>query len=233
VSATDAYEKYRKTFRETIKVLPGSGAAISLTLKEMELSFYPGGSYYTVVPLGSKYLTAQCRIRYEGTGLLQGFWTIDGMPFSPFNINLTPKKSVILQSSPIPSTDPGIHVLSIKLKSPKLIPEMDIEIPEILFFVSRKKRMLKVSYSPAEVIYPGNIQVKWTPLEGAKHYRLILGKTIKEIYQFRKKGKIISNNSFSLKLPPGKYLALVIAENEKNFPITSSQLFSFEVKANK
>ncbi len=219
--------KDNRVFQKRIVVKPGEGAAIDLTIKDIELYFMENNKKFVVVPLGTKFLSATARIRFEGTGLLQGFWTVDGAAFSGFNLNLPPKKDFILTVNSVPASFPGLHILSLKLVKPRLIPEMDIEIPHIFYFVSRVKRSIETQIK----VNKNTVNITWKPLPTASIYRVLVGKNLDEIYKKRNKGLILKNSyNARISLKPGKYTGIVLAEDINGTPLTSSEFISFEIK---
>lgn len=224
VKATDL--KDNKAFERKIRIEPGKGVAINLTLKNMEMYFMENHKKFVVVPLGTRLLSATARIRFEGTGLLQGFWTVDGAAFSSFNHSLPPKKDFSITVASVPTTDPGLHVLSIKLIKPRLIPAMDIKIPHIFYFVSRVKKIIET-----EVIARQNeAEFLWQPIPSAALYRVLVGRNPEEIYRNRNKGITLKNtNHTKLALKPGRYTGIVLAEDKNGVPLTSSDFIEFEI----
>ncbi|MFZ3138070.1 MAG: hypothetical protein WA126_11850 [Thermodesulfovibrionales bacterium] len=74
-------------------------------------------------------------IKYTGSGLLQGYWEVDGRILSYVNQHLISGNTITLQAPQIPSIptfDPGTHVVKFVITNPgKTVP-----MPSIVYFVA-------------------------------------------------------------------------------------------------
>ncbi len=80
-------------------------------------------------------LKAFADIRFVGSGLLQGFWEVDGRVLSTVNQHLTFAGSITLQTPEIPTLptfDPGSHIIRFIITSPVT----EIPLPSIIYFVT-------------------------------------------------------------------------------------------------
>jgi len=80
-------------------------------------------------------LKAFTDIRFVGSGLLQGFWEVDGRVLSTVNQHLTFAGSITLQTPEIPTLptfDPGSHVVRFVITSPVT----ELPLPSIIYFVT-------------------------------------------------------------------------------------------------
>ena len=80
-------------------------------------------------------LKAYADIRFVGSGLLQGFWEVDGRVLSTVNQHLTFAGSITLKTPEIPSLptfDTGSHIVRFVITNPVT----EIPLPSIIYFVT-------------------------------------------------------------------------------------------------
>jgi hypothetical protein len=80
-------------------------------------------------------LKAYVDIRFVGSGLLHGYWEVDGRVLSHVDQHLTFGKMVTLQTPeipPLPTFDTGTHIVRFVITNPVT----DIPLPSILYFVT-------------------------------------------------------------------------------------------------
>jgi len=80
-------------------------------------------------------LRAYADIKFVGSGLLQGYWEVDGRVLSHVNQHFTFGKSVTLQTPgipPLPTFDTGTHIVRFVITNPAV----EIPLPEILYFIT-------------------------------------------------------------------------------------------------
>jgi hypothetical protein len=80
-------------------------------------------------------LKAFADIRFVGSGLLQGYWEVDGRFLTPVNQHLTYGASVRLETPELPALptyDTGSHIVRFVITSPVT----EIPLPSILYFVT-------------------------------------------------------------------------------------------------
>jgi hypothetical protein len=79
-------------------------------------------------------LKAFADIKFQGTGLIQGHWEVDGRILSYINQPLTFKGAVTLKTEipPLPTFDTGTHVVRLVITNP----EDEVPLPSILYFVT-------------------------------------------------------------------------------------------------
>jgi len=95
-------------------------------------------------------LKAYADLRYVGSGLLQGYWEVDGRILSYVNNHLVYGRSVTLESPDIPALPtivPGTHIVKLIITNPPV----DIAIPEAVYFVTAEeyKKIFSIT-----LIYP-------------------------------------------------------------------------------
>lgn len=96
---------------------------------------FEDGLAYKVVPRGFAGLRAYVDIKYEGTGILQAQWLVDGMPFRAFSQTLPFAQAATFDSGPLPSLPTqmtGMHEVSLRLLSPAT----GLTMPIIRYFVT-------------------------------------------------------------------------------------------------
>ncbi len=125
-----------------INVTEATGPRAAFQVSYLQLRFADGKAY-KVVPRDEKGLTAYADIKYEGTGLFQAQWLVDGAPFRmitramPFALDMTLDSSGVLPGQPpvlpgLPTNIPGIHEVSLRI----LQPAVSFLVPIIRYFVS-------------------------------------------------------------------------------------------------
>lgn len=95
---------------------------------------FADGLGYKVVPQGFPGLTAFADVKYEGTGLFEAQWTVDGMPFRPMTQMMPFAASTSFNSGRIPglpTTAPGIHEIGLRI----IRPDIDFTVPVIRYYV--------------------------------------------------------------------------------------------------
>ena len=215
----------------TIYVLPGKGPFISLSISAVELLFENNKKAYIVVPLKSRFLMARARIKYEGTGILQGFWTVDGAPYISFSKALTFGQSVELTLDRIPALEPGLHVVSLRITNPRPVEGMDLQMPQIYYFVSAIPQKIEI-YSPlaGEVYFLGEkVELRWRPVTGVQSYSVVLSKQKKELFSKapERLGKKTRYEFYPAET--GDFYLVVFAEDERGDVINSSSIGGFRV----
>ena len=111
-----------------------SEAAADFAIKRIELYFENRRAEITVEK-NFPDLKALAEIRYVGSGLLQGFWEVDGRVLSQVNRHLTFAQSVTLETPdapPLPTFDTGTHIVRFVITNPAT----EIPLPSILYFVT-------------------------------------------------------------------------------------------------
>ena len=110
-------------------------------------------------------IRAYADIGFVGSGLLQGYWEVDGRILSQVNQHLTFGGSTTLQTlaiPPLPTFDPGTHVVRFVVTNPVA----GISIPSILYFVIPEDATCSLeSIRPVEP--PDGIEADYAPLRFA------------------------------------------------------------------
>jgi PKD repeat protein len=118
----------------SVQVSEPSGLRSAFQISVLQLRFEDGLSY-KVVPARFTPLTAYVDLKYEGTGLFQAQWLVDGMPFRSVSQALSQAQSITLDSGRLPGLPTqltGMHEVSLRILSPAV----GFTIPVIRYFVS-------------------------------------------------------------------------------------------------
>jgi hypothetical protein len=110
----------------------GPGAPFHISFLQLR---FADGLAYKVVPRDAAGLLAYADIKYEGTGLFQAQWLLDGMPFRALSQVLSFAEASTLDSGRIPALPTqmtGMHEVSLRI----LAPETSLTMPVIRYFVS-------------------------------------------------------------------------------------------------
>jgi hypothetical protein len=109
-------------------------AGAEFDIKRIELYFENRRAEITVERSYSN-LKAYADIRFVGSGLLHGYWEVDGRVMSHVDQHLTFGRMVTLQTPeipPLPTFETGTHILRFVITSPVT----EIPLPSILYFVT-------------------------------------------------------------------------------------------------
>ena len=144
----------------SIMVFPNQGPRSKFAISFIQLRFEDGKSY-KVVPREFGALTAFAKIKFEGTGVLQAQWLVDGMPFKTVFTNLSFAGSTIIDSGSVPglpSLIPGLHEVTLRLMQPVA----EFEVPVIRYFVTADA----VPREAVDFLLDGAVTIEGTPLGG-------------------------------------------------------------------
>jgi PKD repeat protein len=151
-------------------VIKGIDDVVNLEVAELRLD---NGKYYKVVSKNSKNLQAVLRMKMRGTGIISGFWAVDGHPYEFFSevVSQGLVKEIFTRRIPgLPVTDPGIHQVTIHLTRP----EIDIQFPILKYYVLPYENIVKPLTPPdGFVAKDKEIPVfSWEATKGANKYRV-------------------------------------------------------------
>ena len=160
VSAYDNCGKDKSPKSITLRVLPRRGPLAPFSISFIQLRFEDGKAYKQV-PKGFTPLIAFADIKYEGTGILQAQWLVDGKRFKTISHSLPYAKEKTISSGktpPLPTQMPGIHEVSLHI----IKPQAEYKIPIIRYFVSSKEveKRVKLSISQVEDLEGKRITLK-------------------------------------------------------------------------
>jgi hypothetical protein len=128
---------YRRTFSNgdtaEVRITIASAAAASFAVQRIEL-YFENRRAESTIPQHSRQLKAFADIRYAGTGLLEGYWEVDGRVLSRVHQHLAAGGLITLQTPDppgLPTFDPGTHIVRfVVTNQPEGLP-----IPAIVYFV--------------------------------------------------------------------------------------------------
>lgn len=131
ITARDENGASAKTFAAAVRVL-GISDSLALEIAEITLD---NGKYYQVVPRNSKAVRAQLKMKMRGTGIVSGYWIVDGQPSYFFNETAYQGQVKTLPTPEVPGLptfDPGMHTITLQLTRPAL--DMAV-FPTLRYFV--------------------------------------------------------------------------------------------------
>lgn len=131
ITARDENGASAKTFAAAVRVL-GISDSVALQVAEITLD---NGKYYQVVPRNSKAIRARLKLKMRGTGIVSGYWIVDGQPsyfFSETAYQGQVKTIPTPEIPGLPTFDPGMHTITLQLTRPAL----DVAVfPTLRYFV--------------------------------------------------------------------------------------------------
>jgi PKD repeat protein len=156
------------TAQVTVK---GIDDRVNLEIAEISLD---NGKYYKIVPKNSKNIRAVLRMKMNGTGIVSGYWIVDGHPFEFFNevaYQGEVKEIYTRQVPGLPVIDPGIHTITVRLTRPVEIP---VTFPILKYFVLPHENILKTLTPPDGFIAKENEipEFTWEEPRGASKYQI-------------------------------------------------------------
>jgi hypothetical protein len=152
----------------SVQVLVTSDATAPFSINRLQLYFENHRAEITVKK-DQPGLKAFVDIRFAGSGLLQGYWEVDGRILSYVNQHLVYGRQVTLESPDIPSLptiDSGTHIVKFIITNPTLT----VTPPEAIYFVTAEEYAIKpirlispkdkseVDYSPVTFKWEGKNQ---------------------------------------------------------------------------
>ena len=136
--------------------------------------YFENGRAETTVQKNIPGLKAFADIRYIGSGLLKGYWEVDGRMLSQVNQTLMSGQSVTLTTPeipPLPTFEAGTHTVRFVITSP----EQGIALPTMIYFVStdesvmRPNALLLKSPATRSVLPYGTLQFQWQDFSSARY----------------------------------------------------------------
>jgi len=135
-----------------------AGAEFSITRLQL---YFENRRAEITVKRNQPSLMAFVDIRFVGSGLLQGYWEVDGRILSYVNRHLVYGQSITLESPEVPALPTfviGTHILRFVITSPS----MEIPIPEALYFVTAEEFEEKLAI---QLVYPKDgSEVDYSPI---------------------------------------------------------------------
>ncbi len=131
ITARDENGNSAKTFTAAVRVL---GISDSVALEAAEITL-DNGKYYQVVPRNSRAIRARLKLKMRGTGIVSGYWIVDGQPSYFFNETAYQGqvKTIPTPEVPgLPTFDPGMHTITLQLTRPSIAVAV---FPTLRYFV--------------------------------------------------------------------------------------------------
>jgi hypothetical protein len=213
-----------------------AGAEFSITRLQL---YFENRRAEITVKRNQPSLMAFVDIRFVGSGLLQGYWEVDGRILSYVNRHLVYGQSISLESPEVPALPTfvtGTHILRFVITSPS----MEIPIPEALYFVTAEEFEEKLAI---QLVYPKDgSEVDYSPVNFKWEGRGLKVTYLIEFFEQSDEKPLFSayTKRFDYSLPtpvlnnifsPGKsYLWRVKGFDAENNIVGESPLFRFNFK---
>jgi len=155
-------------------ILFASGHAEAFSLKRIELYFdHTQRQNEVMVQRNHTGLTAYADIYYNGSGMLSGYWEVDGLIIERVTGFVPAAGKVTLATSNVkdlPTFDPGYHIVKFRVISPAT----SFEVPEMVYWVKGTEVPVKQSLTllkPADGAgIPTDALFEWEKREKASAY---------------------------------------------------------------
>jgi PKD repeat protein len=170
ITAQDENGESQKKFTTSI-IVRGIDDQVNLQIAEIVLD---NGKHYKIVPKNSKNIRAVLRMKMRGTGIVSGYWLVDGHPFEFFNevSNQGEVKEISTRRIPgLPTIDPGIHTITLQLTRPANIP---VTFPILKYFVLSHENII-ATVTPADGFVAKEKEIpefSWEEPKGASKYQI-------------------------------------------------------------
>ncbi len=235
VRAKDYAGNSQKVFETKITVVAKTSHSSSLVISGIELFFTNNNKNYLVIPTGVTNVKAKARIKYEGTGILNAYWAIDGQAYHVINRVLSFGQYVEFYLDKIPSLVTGYHTISIVFSSPQ--PAFETS-PELGLFVSPVSKFvtLRTPYDKENFALGENINFIWKRYPLALKYAVVMGKDAQSVLKSEDIQRFFVNNpSYSPKINykvGDKYYWMVEAYDIYDNVIAKSEVREFTIVKN-
>jgi hypothetical protein len=143
-----------------------------LAVSRLELAFLDGKGQ-AIVRRNEQGLRAKAFLSTSGSGLLQGYWEVDGRPFPPVEQYVTFGQIVSIETPVVPSLptfNPGDHLLRFVLVSPAV----PFKVPVLVYTVTPEegRPILLKSPLPLALLPYAPTGFSWNSQPGAGYYEL-------------------------------------------------------------
>ncbi len=176
ISARDENGASSKVFTETVKVM-GITDQVNLEIAEITLD---NGKYYKVVPKNSKAIRAQLKMKMRGTGIVSGYWIVDGQAVFFFNETAYQGqvKTIFTPEIPgLPVSDPGMHTITVQLTRPE---NGQVLFPTLRYFVLPYENVIAVLAPQDGAIVKEDEETvfSWERILGGSYYRIAFSNSL-------------------------------------------------------
>jgi len=153
-----------------------SGSAAVFSLKRIELYFdITQKQNEVMVERNHKGLRAYTDIYYNGTGILNGYWEVDGLIIERVSRLVPPGGKVSLATSSVPDLptfDPGYHIVKFIVTNPAT----SFEVPEMVYWVKGteepSRQVLSLIQPRNGMTIPPDFLFKWKTMDKASVYMI-------------------------------------------------------------
>lgn len=155
-----------------VNVTPITPVGTPFGISRLELAF-PDGKGQATVRRNEQGLRATATLTTTGSGLLQGFWEVDGRPLLPIDRHVTFGQVVTIETpaiAPLPTFDPGTHLLRFVVTAPTV----PFNLPTLVYTVTPEEgRPIQLQGPLPQAILPyAPASFSWHAQNGAGHYEL-------------------------------------------------------------
>jgi hypothetical protein len=181
-------------------------------------------------------LKAYAELQFTGSGLLQGYWEVDGRIISRVNQHLTYGRSIKLQSPDIPSLptfDEGSHIVRFVITAPATT----LPLPEIVYFVtpeeSKKIAAIRLGSPEDKAEVPlSSLKLEWEGISSSELFLIVFYSDLetKPVFSaytrqpYYSVPEPVMNGMFA---PGQKYFWKVMSFDSENKVTGESELWSF------
>lgn len=176
ITARDENGASAKLFLTSVRIL-GISDLVNLELAEITLD---NGKYYKVVPRNSKSIRAQLRLKMRGTGIVSGYWIVDGHPAYFFSETAYQGqvKTVLTPEVPgLPAFDPGLHTITAQLTRPA---GEGAVFPTLRYFVLPYENVIATLFPKDGAVLKEDEEAvfSWERALGGSRYQIAFGNTL-------------------------------------------------------
>ncbi|MEN8153199.1 MAG: PKD domain-containing protein [Acidobacteriota bacterium] len=202
-----------KIFQITVKII-GVTDEVNLEIAEIRLD---NGKYYKVVSKNSKDINAVLKMKMRGTGIVTGYWMIDGVPFEFINdvaVQGEIKEIHTREIPGIPTIEPGLHTISLQLTRPST----NLTFATLKYFVLPYENKVE-TISPPDGFVAKEKEIpefKWIEPKGGTKYQIAFTNYLYKFIYNKEKIKWI-DVGLGLKFKPGKELWKGIKRNRWSY----------------
>ncbi len=162
VIAKDSCARTASVARQDLTLRIASPATANLSITHLQLAF-ENGRPETTVKRNQPGLRVVATISFDGSGLLSGYWEVDGRLLASVNKHLVYGQSIQLTSPAIPFLPTfveGSHRVRLVITNPAL----DITFPEAIYYVTGEES--HAARAPIRLVSPRNhAEVSFAPQE--------------------------------------------------------------------
>ncbi len=230
IKAIDYAGKDDKIFNLSVNVKISPSQATNLMVSGGEIFFKNNYKNFIIVPKDYKGIKAIAKIKFEGTGNLLAYWSIDGYKYLSVNKNLSFGQNNKFIFKNIPTLLIGLHKITFSVFSPKT----DFELNGYYFVSPAQKKIKLVLPEDSSNIKVALIKFKWEKINLKCKYVFRLSSDIKNLFKNPEIKKTTLGNTRIIpvkKLKKGKkYYWFVEAKDSSGNVFAISDIRSFKTK---